>query len=467
LAAASRQDPVLVFVEIAFVIFVLQIIVGREILFSLYVSGASVSAMDTDPGNRDGSSNLLSSGPLLLCYIGCMFFLIMRRLYVPLFSKRHLPLFLLLVFIVFSAAWSDSPSVSLRRSISLVGTTLVAAYIALAFPPRVAMRLMAVSLALFCVVSLALALGVPSIGRHTTPPHTGLWNGMQLHKNEFARDVVVTAVVFLLYLWGSRFNMRRAPILLFVFSFFIILLIGAWSGTSLIVFFGLIACFFLLRHISGTNNVRFKIIFIGFLFSTFIYTIIMYFFDDILRLLGKDPTFSGRTGIWEAAFGLGLERPFIGYGYRTFWVGESAAEVYRRLGAGLQHVGGAHNGYLDLWLETGLVGVLLVMWIFGLMLWRGIKVLAADADALNMLPVMFLALVVVYAVSAGVIAEQAEMAWVVLMIAWFWLANKRLPVARSSTRAEEAEVTPAAPASGRVLRRARPTTDLSRRWRKS
>lgn len=466
-AAVPRQDPTLVFVEIAFVLLALQIILGRDILFSLFASGTAGVAIDTESGNRDGSSNLLNAGPLLLTYLGSAVFLVLKRAYVPLLSRRHLPLFIFLALVVMSAAWSDSPGVSLRRSISLVGTTLVAAYIALAFPPRTALRLMVVSLAVFCVVSLALAVGVPSIGRHTAPPHAGLWTGMQLHKNELGRSVVIASVVFLLYFWGPRFDPRRLPILTASLALCVVLLAGAWSGTAIVVFCGLMFCFVLLRHIAGTNKLHFNLFLVGIIFATLMYSVAMYFFEDILTLLGKEPTLSGRTGIWQAAFGLGLEQPLFGYGYRTFWVGASAEEVYHRLGFGLQHVGGAHNGYLDLWLEMGLVGFLLVLWMFVVILWRGLKALAVDADALNMLPIMVLALVIVYAVSAGVIAEQGEMAWVVLMMAWFWLANERLPVGTSPLVGADSEFSPTSRAPRSMLRTTRRTTDLGRRWRNS
>jgi O-antigen ligase len=78
-------------------------------------------------------------------------------------------------------------------------------------------------------------------------------------------------------------------------------------------------------------------------------------------MLYGDPTFSGRTFIWDFVISEIKRNPFLGWGYQSFWlVGPDAPSVVEAPGwvRGMPH---AHNGYLDTMIETGLVGFALFM----------------------------------------------------------------------------------------------------------
>jgi O-antigen ligase len=74
--------------------------------------------------------------------------------------------------------------------------------------------------------------------------------------------------------------------------------------------------------------------------------------------VGKDPTLTDRTKIW--AFLLGMHtNPAIGTGYQSFWLGSRLDYFWQN--SGLGHLNEAHNGYLQVYLDLGLIGVLLVI----------------------------------------------------------------------------------------------------------
>jgi exopolysaccharide production protein ExoQ len=54
---------------------------------------------------------------------------------------------------------------------------------------------------------------------------------------------------------------------------------------------------------------------------------------------------------------MALERPLLGYGYGAFWLGERGPSA--RVWAVTWDAVHAHNGYLDLWLQIGVIGALL------------------------------------------------------------------------------------------------------------
>ena len=73
---------------------------------------------------------------------------------------------------------------------------------------------------------------------------------------------------------------------------------------------------------------------------------------------GKDLTFTGRTYLWAYIVNIAQSHLWLGCGFQGFWVG-----IDPKLGLLYDVIGWvpnqAHNGYIDLLNETGLVGVLL------------------------------------------------------------------------------------------------------------
>jgi len=78
----------------------------------------------------------------------------------------------------------------------------------------------------------------------------------------------------------------------------------------------------------------------------------------ITRLLGKDSTLTGRTQLWSLVWKLIRSHPWFGYGYGGFWLGLQgpSAPVWRAVG---WQPPNAHNGFLDLLLDLGIIGLLL------------------------------------------------------------------------------------------------------------
>ena len=65
--------------------------------------------------------------------------------------------------------------------------------------------------------------------------------------------------------------------------------------------------------------------------------------------LGRDETLTGRTDIWKKLIPVAMQHPIFGCGYGGFWTTETI-EIHL--------VNEAHNGYLQIILELGFVGIL-------------------------------------------------------------------------------------------------------------
>jgi O-antigen ligase len=78
----------------------------------------------------------------------------------------------------------------------------------------------------------------------------------------------------------------------------------------------------------------------------------------LLALLGKDATLTGRTKIWAAVGRRMAEQPVTGYGFGAVWSNEDLwaplAKISKEQGF---KVGEAHNAWLEVGLDLGIVGV--------------------------------------------------------------------------------------------------------------
>jgi exopolysaccharide production protein ExoQ len=85
--------------------------------------------------------------------------------------------------------------------------------------------------------------------------------------------------------------------------------------------------------------------------------------EALFSLLGKDATLTGRTGIWVATLAAAAKRPLFGYGYQAFWLGLEG-ESYHVVLAVSWMLAQAQNGFIDVTLEMGGVGLVMVLLIF-------------------------------------------------------------------------------------------------------
>jgi exopolysaccharide production protein ExoQ len=75
----------------------------------------------------------------------------------------------------------------------------------------------------------------------------------------------------------------------------------------------------------------------------------------LLTLLGRNATLTGRTEVWDTLLAHAVN-PWIGAGYENFWIGDRV-ELFNQLLGGLNQ---AHNGYIEIYLNIGFAGLLLL-----------------------------------------------------------------------------------------------------------
>lgn len=91
--------------------------------------------------------------------------------------------------------------------------------------------------------------------------------------------------------------------------------------------------------------------------------------DFVFGLLGKSGDLTGRLETWVKVIDLAEQRPWFGWGWISYWA--PWVDPYRTLDVQANlAVMSAHNAWLDVWLQLGIVGVLLFAPLVVLTVWR-------------------------------------------------------------------------------------------------
>jgi len=140
-----------------------------------------------------------------------------------------------------------------------------------------------------------------------------------------------------------------------------------------------------------------------------------------LDFLGRDPTLTNRTAIWQALQRLEVN-PIVGTGFMSFWTGARLEEMMRLFGAGLNQ---AHNGYLEQYLNLGYIGVAFIAVIILSGLLR-VRRHLSDDPAAGMLRLCFIVSAVLYNYTEASFYGPNNM-WMLLLLGCLEVPRQRQP----------------------------------------
>jgi O-antigen ligase len=270
---------------------------------------------------------------------------------------RRMPLMIVLpLYAIASAIWSQDAALSLRSGIFLLAMTLFAFYLSARFSHRQQMELVMIAGSCVAAASVALALLWPQFGiDHQL--HEGAWQGLFTQKNLCAEATLFLLTPALALPSGSRCGqILRASYI--VLCLFLIVMSRSRTGWAMTAFYLGLA---VLLRVLGRFERR-EMLPLAALLSTAAASVValaVAYPSLALALIGRSNNLTGRAQIWSGVTESILRRPLGGYGYNAFWLvlqGE-ASRVYTATG---WVVTSAHNGFLNLGLELGFVGLALV-----------------------------------------------------------------------------------------------------------
>jgi exopolysaccharide production protein ExoQ len=272
-----------------------------------------------------------------------------------------------------SFVWSDFPLISLKRWIKGSGDfVMVLVLCSDPHPVRAITAVIKRSGYVLIPISVLFCKYYQDLGRAIDDWGASYYTGVTLDKNMFG---------YLLFAYGLFFASRLVCVFRRDYSsrtlkrkelaFCVLLLVMvAWliplanSKTSL---FGLVIGTAVVLALQFPRVKRhFGAFLIAALMVAAIANALFSFQGEVLQAAGRDATLTGRTEIWKAVLSVPIN-PVLGTGYASFWLGERLQHfwaLYPRTPL-LQ----AHDGYIELYLNLGLVGVALLVGV----LWTALR----------------------------------------------------------------------------------------------
>jgi exopolysaccharide production protein ExoQ len=354
---------------------------------------------------------------LIVTYVVSLFLLLLRWEQTVSILFRNKLTCLLVGVTVFSISWTFIPELTALRSIALVGSSLFGIYIATHYSVKQQLYLLAKTFGLIILLSIVFAVLLPKYGI-MSGIHEGAWRGIYFHKNVFGKMLVLSTSIFLLLATDEKKN-RLLMLAGLSLSVFLILLTK--SASSLIQLFILGTAQFIFRVFRWRDTVAIPVILMLMTIALISSVILVENLDALFGLLGKDATLTGRTDLWPAIITMFEKQPWIGYGYSGFWHGwdSEAAYVWK---ATKWTPPNSHNGFLDLLLDLGILGLL----IFLLDLWknflRSLIYFRKNLAAEGLWPLLFLTYLLLVNITESSLLTQNNIFWVLYISTFFSLS---------------------------------------------
>jgi exopolysaccharide production protein ExoQ len=171
-------------------------------------------------------------------------------------------------------------------------------------------------------------------------------------------------------------------------------------------------------------------------------------FSQFMNLLGKDPTMTGRLPIWQECLHFVGMKPFLGYGYGAFWTVTSHPARLIREAVDWDTLPHAHNGYIDLLLALGVVGLLLYAAVNSAAGWRAVLHVREYSDADAMWPLAFLCVTLLYQLDEASIISANQLIWILFSSVIFSLGIEAEQRVATGAPAEEESYAAEVPAGG-------------------
>jgi O-antigen ligase len=366
----------------------------RSIAAWLGYGGAEDLRLDIDPASgspidRAVLSGLLALGGLILVSRWRALSQLLRR------NKWIVALFL---YMALSVAWSNFPDVSLRRFIRSLGTlVMVAVVLTERNPVGSVVALLRRTYYIHVPLSIISIKYFRDIGVHWS--RDGLqeqWVGLSRHKNNLGQVAMSSGLFFSWRLSGALRTWRQRFVDFALVALSLWLLRGSgtsYSSTAVAGFLMGLGILFGLRLLRNRTEHVWRYAIAGTaaaLCLAALFSLAVVAFNETpasvaLRAAGRDATLTGRTLLWSDMLANASRQPLLGVGYGAFWVGPAGYDMYPleswSKATPTWRPGQGHNGYLDVYVELGVVGLLLLCAVSIVALKDGISMLRTSYEA--------------------------------------------------------------------------------------
>ena len=308
-------------------------------------------------------------------------------------------MFLFFAFGAASILWSDYPFVSFKRWFKALGNVIMMLVILTEQRPYAAAGVILRRFSiLFLPLSVLFIKYYPQLGRLYTYLGNPMSTGVSDQKNGLGQICMVSGVYFL---WSVLFDRQdqdkegsgRTRLLVFLMMLPMIgwLFFKADSATSLVCMFVAVVLFAVGRQPAVAGDPRTALTLGAALLALFVaLELTVNLSATAIAMLGRRPDLTTRVPMWWDLLSM-VKNPVVGFGYESFWLGSRRLLMVERWGIS----GQAHNGYLQVYLDLGIIGLVILMGWFLSGLRKVIHQLSIDYPA-AILRLCLIVVIVIY-----------------------------------------------------------------------
>jgi exopolysaccharide production protein ExoQ len=287
--------------------------------------------------------------------------------------RATVPILIFFSYTLASVLWSPFPEVAFKRWTKDVGELAMVFIIVTEAEPMAALRTVFARVGFVLLPASILLIRYSDIGRGYDPDGHPMNTGVTTNKNTLG---LITFVVALGAVWSllhilrqkkNRNRMRHLAAKGALLAFGLAVLYTAHSATS-------IACFSLGALLILATNLPFirrRPARIHALVATILVSgaVVMLFGGEsvVVGALGRDTTLTGRTEIWSAVIPM-CPNALLGAGFESFWNGYGGN--VQGLSKYQRGINSSHNGYIEVYLNLGWVGISLIAFVLFSAYWR-------------------------------------------------------------------------------------------------
>jgi O-antigen ligase len=280
--------------------------------------------------------------------------------------RGNFPVILYFTYCLASVLWSPFPEVAFKRYLKAIADLTMALIVVTESDPAGALRRLFSWVGFLLLPASLLLMRYSPLGRGYDPDGHFMNTGVTTNKNTLG---LITFIVALGALWSfihayrSRPRLERTRLLYArgaLVGFALTVLLQAHSATSwACLMLGSVLILATQLPYMRQRRGRIHALVLTVLAAGGV-AILLGGESGVLHAMGRDATLTGRTDIWRAVIPM-CPNPLIGAGFESFWNG--FGDNVRGLSTFQRGINSAHNGYIDVYLNLGWVGVTLIGFI--------------------------------------------------------------------------------------------------------
>lgn len=325
--------------------------IGLALLWTIYCLNGfrpptqAIELSDSDAGSM--LRQILFGGSAMLAGISLW---MLRKFWAT--ARLHWAWIIFGIWIVCSVLYSDQPGITFKRAFLFNCGLLTSMFIA-SFSEEKHLDWMAWLIAILCasvsLMSILWMLVLPS-EITTNPGRSGL-AGVSNHPNTLSPACAIGTILWV-NLNALSTRQRLFKLIGFLSCSIALVLTGSVTSMFLAVVGTILAA---LLSLGGYAS----LIAVLLVASTVVATMIAgpaFISDEIFSTLNRDSSMSGRDQLWKIIIEQIQSHPFFGHGWGAFWTEGKGRELVQSWNPRQ-----SHNAYLDVLLDIGVIGILVVM----------------------------------------------------------------------------------------------------------